>query len=154
LDRLEQALQQAQRAKTSGALLSIDIDHFKAINDKFGHHQGDELLIHFAKHLRQLLRYSDTIARIDGDQFVIILPMEKTHHTEVIAHATNVINKILLCSKQAFLLNGQECFIFISMGVTLLDYENHKAIDLLRQADSALYKAKAKGNHSFCFYQD
>lgn len=154
LDRLEQALQQAQRAKTSGALLSIDIDNFKAINDQFGHHQGDELLIYFAKRISQLLRLSDTIARIDGDQFVIILPTEKTFHTDVIAHATHVINKILLCSKQAFLLNDQDYCIFISMGVTLLDYENYKATDLLRQADVALYKAKAKGNHGFCFYQD
>jgi len=154
LDRLEQTLKQAQRAKTSGALLSIDLNDFKAINDQFGYHHGDELLIQFANQLSQLLRHSDTIARLDGDQFVILLPTEKTLRADVMTHATKVINKILLCAKHSFLLDDQPCLISISIGATLLDYENHKATDLLRQADSALYKAKSIGDHGFCFYQE
>ena len=154
LDRLEQALIHAKRSQTSGAVISIDLDNFKEINDSLGYQCGDEALIQFARRLTQLLRKSDTVARLEGDKFVLILPTEKVGQRITIEHAISVIEKILLDGKQPFILKESEHYITVSIGVSLMEAEGFSVTDILRQADAAMYKAKAKGKHGFCFYQD
>ncbi|MDT8426558.1 MAG: diguanylate cyclase [Methyloprofundus sp.] len=154
LDRLEQALIHAQRAQTSGAVIAIDLDNFKEINDSLGYQYGDEVLIQFAQRLTQLLRKSDTVARLDGDKFVLILPTEKKGQRLTLEHAMSVIEKILLDSQQPFILKEREYPITVSIGISLMEADSFRATDILRQADAAMYKAKAKGKHGFCFYQD
>jgi len=154
LDRLEQALIQAARSQTSGAVISIDLDNFKEINDNLGHQCGDEVLMQFAQRLTQLLRKSDTVARLEGDNFVLILPAEKIGQRITIEHAISVIDRILLDGKQPFILKESEHYITVSIGVSMMEAEGLSATDILRQADAAMYKAKAKGKRGFCFYQD
>lgn len=155
LDRLEQALIHAKRSQTSGVVISIDMDDFKEINDSLGYQYGDEVLMQFAQRLTQLLRKSDTVARLEGDKFVLILPTEKLGQKVIIEHAISVIEKILLDSKQPFTLKESEHYITVSIGVSIIEAEGlFSATDILRQADAAMYKAKAQGKHGFCFYQD
>ncbi|MBE0468553.1 MAG: diguanylate cyclase [Methyloprofundus sp.] len=154
VDRLEQALIHAQRAQTSGAVIAIDLDNFKEINDRLGYQYGDEVLIQFAQRLTQLLRKSDTVARLEGDKFVLILPTEKKGQRLTLEHAMSVTEKILLDSQQSFILKESEYPITVSIGISLMEADSFRATDILRQADVAMYRAKAKGKHGFCFYQD
>jgi diguanylate cyclase (GGDEF)-like protein/PAS domain S-box-containing protein len=152
MDRLQRALAMSDRSQRCGAVLFIDLDHFKTLNDTLGHESGDHLLQQVAKRLLACVRESDTVARLGGDEFVVMLEglNERFDLAEDEAKAT--ARKILLCLKQPYPLMEQAFHSSASIGVAL--YNGHSvAIDeLLKQADLAMYQAKATGRNGMCFF--
>ncbi len=137
LDRLEQALRTLRREDTKLALLLLDLDRFKDVNDTFGHQYGDLLLQQVGERLCGLLRASDTVARLGGDEFAVLLPTVDAHG----AHAT--AEKILRALEQPFVLDGHGFDIGGSIGIALAPEHGTDATTLMRRADVAMYTAKA-----------
>ena len=149
LDRLEHALQRQRRYKQSSiVVLFLDIDHFKLINDSFGHLIGDKLLQAFATRLQSSLRESDTLARLGGDEFAILL--EETSSSEEALKIAERVQKVLL---QSFQVEGQDLFVKISIGIALDAHEYAKPEQLLRDADTAMYRAKAMGRDRYVIFE-
>lgn len=148
LSRLHQSLLTCERFDRSMALLFLDLDHFKHINDSFGHDVGDLLLKEVANRLLKCVRSADTVSRQGGDEFVIILSeISHTHDAELVAQ------KIIESFKQPILANGHEMMISTSIGIAVADH-NHpmKADELIKQADKAMYEAKGTGRNRYCFH--
>ena len=152
-DRLKQALIQSKRHVQRGALLFIDLDNFKFINDTKGHDKGDLLLKQIATRLEDCVRSCDTVARFGGDEFVIILNSSTIHSDiEVEEQAEIVGNKVLSVFHQDFDLNGFYFHCTPSIGIALFD-GNEKSIDEpMKQADIAMYQAKELGRNRLCFF--
>ena len=146
-DRLTHAMAQADRYHQILAVLFLDLDRFKAINDTLGHNVGDELLKLTAERLRSCIRDCDTVARLGGDEFTIIVD-----DIVEIQDAAVVAQKILDTISQPFNLHGHEVFISVSIGLTLYPNDDENADNLLRNADSAMYRAKEYGRNNFQFY--
>lgn len=146
-DRLNRAMIRADRHKKIVALIFIDLDRFKNINDSMGHDVGDQLLVEIAIRLRQCTREGDTIARLGGDEFTIIL-----EDISQISDASLVANKILDAMLEPVNINGFEIFATPSLGITLYPIDDSNAKDLLRNADAAMYKAKEDGRNCYRFY--
>ena len=145
-DRLQLALRQAERDGGQFALLYLDLDNFKHINDSFGHQVGDDLLQQSAQRILHCLRQSDTVARIGGDEFVVLLG-----HIEHQAAAEQLANKIRLALNAPFALAGQLLQVFPSIGLALYPLHSTTDTGLLQRADSAMYQAKkAGGNQVVC----
>lgn len=147
LDRLGQAIARARREGQGLALMLVDLDGFKPVNDRLGHDAGDALLRQVAGRATALLRASDTCARIGGDEFAIL----QTHVASVTGAAT-LAAKIIAAMAHPFAYEGQEMRIGVSVGVAMLDDAVDPAM-LLRRADMALYRAKAEGRGRFAFYE-
>jgi diguanylate cyclase (GGDEF)-like protein/PAS domain S-box-containing protein len=148
MDRLRHAMDKANRNGTKLALLFLDLDNFKTINDTLGHHTGDLLLQAIAHKLRQLVRHSDTFARLGGDEFTLILE-DVAHMQEVLV----IARKLLDVFKQPFeLQDGKELFSSASIGICFYPDDGHSIHDLMRNADIAMYRAKSLGKNSFEFY--
>ncbi len=151
-DRLHRALAVSARTGRLGALLFIDLDHFKYINDALGHDHGDLLLQEVALRLGRCVRESDTVARLGGDEFVVMLE-DLSESTEESANQTEVIGeKILASLSEAYVLATQEHHATASMGITLFQGHQNTIDDLLRRADLAMYKAKAAGRNTLRFF--
>jgi diguanylate cyclase (GGDEF)-like protein/PAS domain S-box-containing protein len=152
LDRLRQALVASARSESTGALLFIDLDNFKALNDSFGHDQGDLLLQQVAQRLVVCVRGSDTVARMGGDEFVVMLEdlNEKPHEAAV--QAENVGGKILSALNKPYPLGGREHHSSTSIGATLFKGQQLSVAELLKQADLAMYQAKAAGRNTQRFF--
>lgn len=146
---VEQTLLQAQRNNSLFAVVFIDLDHFKEINDTLGHEGGDILLKIVADRLKQTVRASDCIARLGGDEFVLLLP--EVNSVEDVGVALDKIRSVLL---QPIDINGHEAQIGISFGVSMYPDDGHEATELFRCADSALYHAKAEGRNNVQFYRE
>jgi len=146
-DRLELALAQAGRNKTELALGFFDLDRFKLINDTHGHIKGDELLQEVAVRLKQRLRQTDTLARMGGDEFTVIIPDLRNRHD-----ATKLIDKFMDCLREPFLIDGQEVRVSASIGVAVFPGDGKNISDLLRHADIAMYQAKAAGRNTMRFF--
>ncbi|MBF0309204.1 MAG: EAL domain-containing protein [Magnetococcales bacterium] len=147
MDRLNQEMIRALRMKSRVALMFIDLDRFKWVNDNLGHGAGDELLRQTAKRLLGCHRKSDTVARLGGDEFTVILPdMAKGPFAERVA------NQVLQELARAFILEGQEVFISGSVGVTVFPDDANNLEDLLHNADTAMYRAKTSGRNAYCFF--
>ena len=144
-DRLQQAIRIAQRNGTSLALLVMDLDRFKEVNDTFGHHTGDLLLEQLGQRLGVVLRSSDTIARLGGDEFAVLLP------TASVDDATQIAARLLQVLEQPFALGGLQLEIDASIGIALAPDHGSDADTLLRRADVAMYVAK-RGNTGFALY--
>jgi diguanylate cyclase (GGDEF)-like protein/PAS domain S-box-containing protein len=141
LDRLERSiLRKTRDTQHTFAALFIDLDRFKVINDSLGHHAGDELLLVFAQRLGRCVRPTDTICRLGGDEFTVLLedPREPDD-------AAGVAERILYALKQPFVIEGQEIFVTASIGIALSDGGYTRPQDVLRDADTAMYRAKAQG---------
>lgn len=149
MDRLSQEIRLAARSKSSFALLFLDLDHFKEINDTLGHNVGDQLLIEVAERFRSLVRSSDTISRLGGDEFTIILPQ-----IENSAQVQQVGEKILSVLKQPFELENQQRYISASIGATLYPQDGDNAEQLIKNADQAMYAAKAAGRGTLHFFTE
>lgn len=146
-DRLNMAIARAKRGEKKIAVIMLDLDKFKNINDKFGHEAGDVLLKAVADRFRNALRESDTIARMGGDEFIIIVP-----EMDTTADSTVVAEKILTLFHRPFECNGFTFSSATSIGVALYPENGESGEELTRCADIAMYKAKADGGNNFCLY--
>jgi diguanylate cyclase (GGDEF)-like protein/PAS domain S-box-containing protein len=152
LDRLGHAIAKCERSSGHGAVLFVDLDNFKSLNDTMGHDVGDRLLEMVAFRLQQVTRESDTVARLGGDEFVILL--EDLGEAPLLAagHAELVAQKVLHALSLPYPLGGHELRSTPSIGVVLFGTGSHTINDLLRQADMAMYEAKAAGRNTFRFF--
>ena len=146
--RLEHALQQRAQISDSVALIFIDLDNFKYINDSLGHSAGDELLIALADRLRAALRAGDTAARFGGDEFVILLEGLDTPQ-----YAISVAERVLETLRDPFTIDGHEVFTTPSIGIAFSGAGGGSADELLRHADSAMYEAKRRGKARYAIYE-
>lgn len=147
MDRLEHALNIARRHNKMVALLFLDLDNFKQINDALGHFAGDELLVNVANRLQKVVRSSDTVARLGGDEFAILL-----EDIGQKAFARNVAVKILQELQSPLEINSQQYHISGSIGISIAPYDDNQPEDLLRDADSAMYEAKRCGKNNYHFF--
>jgi len=145
-DRFSQSIAQAKRQNKKIALLFLDLDDFKLINDNHGHDSGDMLLKQAADRLRQNIRDENTIARTGGDEFIIIL--NDISNTE---NATTVAKKIIQSLSVPFEIHGHHSLIGCSIGIAIYPDDSNEMDTLVTLADSAMYRAKAKGKNNFCF---
>jgi diguanylate cyclase (GGDEF)-like protein/PAS domain S-box-containing protein len=148
-DRLQQALLEASRNKSVVALMLLDLDRFKDINDTLGHKAGDEVLFSVAKRLTLCMRKSDTVARLGGDEFTIILP-DVSDTMALVAIARKVIQSLA----EPFHLPGREVFLTASMGISIYPADGLEADRLLQNADMALYHGKELGKNTFQFFSE
>jgi len=148
-DRTQQAIAQAKRDKTRLALIFIDLDNFKPINDTFGHHVGDLLLKAVAQRIQDCVRETDTVGRIGGDEFVVLLPI-----IEEVQDALLVAEKMRLSLSQPFELAGHPSLnISSSTGVAIYPEHGGDEIELSKNADDAMYIAKARGRNMVQLFQ-
>jgi diguanylate cyclase (GGDEF)-like protein/PAS domain S-box-containing protein len=151
-DRLQQAIGNSARNLHQGAVLFLDLDNFKAINDVHGHAAGDTLLTRAAERLRGCVRSGDTVARQGGDEFVIILEMLSTSPIEAAMRAEIIAEKLRMAMAQPFDIGTDELQTSASIGMTLFCGEKDSVGELLRRADIAMYQAKACGRNRLAFY--
>jgi diguanylate cyclase (GGDEF)-like protein/PAS domain S-box-containing protein len=152
LDRLKQAMAAGQRSQRYGALLFLDLDHFKALNDTAGHDQGDRLLCNVATKLTANVRQCDTVARIGGDEFIIVLAELGVSQVDAAAFVETVCRKLLAALKQNYSISGTEFRCSTSIGATLFLGSDVPHDELLKQADLAMYESKEAGRNSFTFF--
>ena len=143
-DRLARAILRAERQADGFALFYIDIDRFKAVNDTWGHETGDRLLREAAARMSRVLRRSDTLARMGGDEFVAILEDVKTH-----ADASAVVEKLFVLCGGCYELDGSSLRVTLSVGISLYPQDGRDAATLLDHADRAMYQAKAQGRNCY-----
>lgn len=146
-DRLNQAVIHAERLNTKTAVLFLDLDHFKNINDSLGHHMGDSVLIQITQRLKNSIRKGDTLARHGGDEFVIIMEDIQTHDDIVL-----MANKLIASMKPEFNLKGQPYYLGVSIGISVSPDHGKSVSELISKADIAMYEAKSSGRNSFKFY--
>lgn len=151
-DRLEHAIATSQRQHNLGALLFIDLDDFKTLNDNRGHHIGDLLLIAVADRLKQAVRNQDTVARLGGDEFLVVLEGLDQERDTAASQAQKIAEKILASLNNAYQLEGQDYFNSPSIGLCLFGDQTLAIDDLLKQADQAMYHAKAAGRNTLRFF--
>jgi len=147
-ERIEHNISLLQRNKRFGALLFIDMDNFKNINDSLGHDVGDEVLIAFSKRVASIMRKEDTFARLGGDEFVIMLGDLSNEELMAMNFAYKFANKIHELNNSPLIVNGRSLNISLSIGVSLVGLENQTKEDILKYADIAMYEAKADGKNS------
>ena len=148
-DRAEQALAYAQRHKSGCALLMIDLDHFKIINDSMGHNVGDLLLKAVGERLTAVFGKGFTVARLGGDEFAVLV-----ENCTQVAQAAGFAQQVLEVMKGAFILETHQLFISASVGISLYPNDALNAEQLLRNADSALFKAKSAGREGYALYTE
>ena len=152
LDRLQQALASSARSKRGGAVLFIDLDNFKALNDTLGHEFGDALLQQVAQRLLCCIREGDTVARLGGDEYVIILEDLSARQLEAAAQTRAIGEKMLHELGQAFYPGNHEHHCTASIGSTLFNNHTSSTEDLLKQADIAMYQSKKAGHNTLRFF--
>jgi diguanylate cyclase (GGDEF)-like protein len=146
-DRLEHAIAAAQRNRTLVGVLFFDLDHFKPINDSYGHHVGDLLLREIAERARSCVREIDTVSRLGGDEFVVVLP-----ELREALDAAAVARKILTALGEVYRIDGHDVSITQTLGISIYPQDGPDADTLLRNADSAMYHAKESGKNRFLFF--
>jgi diguanylate cyclase (GGDEF)-like protein/PAS domain S-box-containing protein len=146
-DRLSQSIKQAHRIKRKMALMFIDIDHFKKVNDSLGHAAGDELLIEVSRRLMSCIREGDTAARLGGDEFLVIL-----NDLGRILESEFVVERILSELAKPYVIDSRELFLSASIGITGYPNDSDDPTILLRNADTAMYLAKESGRNTYRYY--
>lgn len=146
-DRLAQGLEHARRNSQMLGVLFLDLDHFKKINDTLGHAVGDELLVQVAARLRGCVRASDTVARVGGDEFTILLP-----EIARVEDATTVADKIMQTLESPITIGSHDLTISVSIGATLYPSDGEDADSLMKRADAAMYRAKEQGGATCHFH--
>ena len=146
-DRLNQTLKKAHRNKQKVAVMFIDLDHFKEINDSLGHNIGDIILKQTALRLQLSVRESDTVARLGGDEFTVLI--ENINDDNVI---TDIAQKIIDTMQKPFMVNNHTLYVTTSIGISLYPDDAEAKEDLLKNADAAMYKAKEEGRNTYRFY--
>ncbi|WP_084314894.1 putative bifunctional diguanylate cyclase/phosphodiesterase [Pseudomonas jinjuensis] len=145
-ERIEQALSRAEREKGSGALLLLDLDHFKHINDSLGHTVGDQLIKAVGERLQGCLDGQYTLARLGADEFAVILESQQQYH------ASSLAQRLLEAMHAPFEINGQTIYVSASLGVSLYPEDAGDVDGLMQHADAALFQAKASGRNLYAFY--
>ena len=153
LDRLQHEIAAAKRQKNYGALLFLDLDHFKNLNDSRGHQVGDELLIQVAQRLKSMIRDEDTACRLGGDEFIVMVPGRFSSLQQATNHVAMLAEKILLAINQPFVVQGSEHHFSTSIGVSLYPESVDQPEEIIQQADTAMYRAKESGRNSISFYR-
>ncbi|MGA7595880.1 MAG: diguanylate cyclase [Gallionella sp.] len=148
-DRLNQELKKARRRKESVAVLYLDLDGFKTINDTLGHDSGDALLREATRRIVDRVRDSDTVARIGGDEFTVILSGVPSRDSII-----NVVRKIVEAIAEPFMINGKNCRVTASIGIALYPDNGETSEQLLKIADAAMYLAKNSGKNRYRFVSD
>jgi diguanylate cyclase (GGDEF)-like protein/PAS domain S-box-containing protein len=143
-DRFDIATAQANRNNKKVAVISSDLDYFKQINDKLGHDIGDRLLIKIAERLTNILRKSDTVARMGGDEFVMLVP-DLIDHNQIVKVIQKIINEV----QKQFIINSYKINITISLGIVLYPDDGDNIQKLIKKADKLLYNAKEKGRNTY-----
>ncbi len=146
-ERLKQSIRQAKRHSTGLAVAFIDLDRFKGINDSLGHHAGDELLQQVSIRLKQAIRDGDTVARISGDEFVMILEDIKSPQD-----VETVIHKLMEKFQHPILIKDTQVYASCSIGISLFPQDGKESEEILRTADTAMYKVKEGGRNAYLFY--
>jgi diguanylate cyclase (GGDEF)-like protein/PAS domain S-box-containing protein len=152
IDRLQQALAVSARNGRYGALLFLDLDHFKTINDTQGHAMGDQLLVEVARRLQTCVREGDSVARLGGDEFVLLLEDLSAEADEAASQTEAVAEKIRMELDKPYLLDGFECLSTVSIGISLFFNHRESSEDLLMHADVAMYQAKMAGRNAIRFF--
>ena len=147
-DRLEHAIQNAKRNKSHFALLFIDLDRFKVINDSLGHDAGDKVLVEVAKRIKDMVRDSDTVSRLGGDEFTVIL-----ENIAIPKDVITIIQKISKSFTKSIVSDKQELYVKSSIGISIYPEDGDTVEDLLKNADAAMYEAKAQSVGFFAFYK-
>lgn len=148
-ERLSHAIAQARRGGRTLALLFIDLDHFKDINDKLGHEAGDALLVALAQRLHSDTREADTVARMGGDEFVVLIdsPADK-------AHIVAIAEKLLLALQQPLQWQGHTLQVGASIGISQYPQDGQTVVDMMANADRAMYRVKAAGRNAYIFFSE
>jgi diguanylate cyclase (GGDEF)-like protein len=152
LDRMHQAGMVSARFGSQAALMFLDLDQFKQVNDRFGHEAGDLLLQQVATRMQSCLREGDSVSRLGGDEFVLLLEALSPHRMEAAAQALRVARKILVALEQPYILHGLTISSTASIGVVLFSDNAIDSDALLKMADGAMYRAKAAGRNQICFF--
>lgn len=161
LDRLKMKLASSRRSKTWGAIIFIDLDHFKDINDTQGHYFGDQLLIEVSQRLQRNLRTEDTASRLGGDEFVVMIDVISEDETTAARVAEEIADKLLSALAEVYELHGADehtgtepnrHYCTASMGISLFSDSTRSEDEVLKQADAAMYQAKSSGRNTIRFF--
>ena len=145
--RLQHALARADRAGQQLAVLFIDLDRFKVINDTLGHDAGDRVLCEVARRFVETLREMDTVARLGGDEFVVLV-----EDVPDLVNIASIAQKLLAAATRPFIIEGQEFLVTASIGITTYPEDSQDTASLLKNADIAMYRAKEQGKNTYQFY--
>lgn len=155
LRHMEKTLSSAVRHKVYGAVMMIDLDDFKPINDTHGHEAGDAILTEVAKRLVSITRTEDIIGRLGGDEFIVILGDLNTDKQHALDRAELVADRLIQVISKPLDFNGKQLKVSASIGIRFLDYEKTATVDqLFSNADSAMYLAKNRGKGNAAFFQE
>lgn len=149
IDRLTQAIKLAERTGTKLAILFLDLDRFKEVNDSFGHSFGDDLLKRVSELIESAIRTSDSVARLGGDEFIILVDRIDNDHA-----ITTIGQKLITLFQEPFTIKEHQFFITCSIGIAVYPAHGTTSDELLRNADAAMYKAKNEGRNKYHFYSD
>ncbi len=147
LDRLSQMLNEAERNNENTAVFFLDLDDFKKVNDTLGHDVGDKLLVESAARLKKLLRKEDTVGRLGGDEFILLIRRLEGDH-----NASSIAKNLLKAFRKPFEIDGRELILTLSIGIAMSPENGKDTSKLLRNADTAMYKAKSLGRNTYSFY--
>ena len=147
-DRTQQAIHEANRYGTTSAILCLDLDNFKNVNDTLGHPAGDELLGIVALRVKEMMRESDTVARLGGDEFAVVM-----HDVDELSSAEIIAQRIIESISEPFEIQGNQVVIGTSIGISICDARSTDPDDLIRNADLALYRSKYDGKNTYRFFE-
>jgi len=151
-ERLSMCVERIKRNNKTGALFFLDLDSFKRINDSLGHNAGDELLVELAKRLRSAVRASDTVARVGGDEFVVLFEYAGENSEQAELESKIVAKKLQSIFHEKFEIGNLAFQVSCSIGICLVDKDNLVTDNILKFADTAMYRSKTKGGNSYSFY--
>lgn len=151
-EKLDDAIKRSKRHGHYGALLFIDLDHFKTVNDTKGHMLGDMVLVEAAKRILAVTRESDTVARLGGDEFVVLVDTFDTDINCATNSISKIISKLLFELQKPYLIDNSDFRLTASAGIALFSGEEHTLEDLMKYADTAMYNAKENGRNTFSFF--
>jgi diguanylate cyclase (GGDEF)-like protein len=146
-ERLVQVVARAKRSGGNGAVILLDLDDFKSVNDNFGHDHGDMLLQDVAQSLRSTVRASDSVIRFGGDEFIILIEDSK-HVSDIVATAEQLVNSL----RRNFQIGEFQAYVTCSCGIAIFPHDGEDALTLIKHADTAMYRAKNAGRNTFCIY--
>jgi len=147
--RLEHTINSAKRDKTLTAIIFMDIDNFKNINDSYGHTLGDRVLVAVAKRINKIIKEDDTLARIGGDEFIVVM-----NHFKSPKEIGDAVQKIMDLFEKSFIIENKEFWITLSIGISIAPLDGTTTEILIKDADTAMYEAKEDGKNTYKFYND